>query len=329
MAASNRILGTVLGIMAAFSAPEGSASALQETPGKIKRAGAAEAQARREAYREEGKRQGQESAVKAASKEELYQYYSSKLYQAVRLAKEPPGNDLERHWEATAKIAAELPTVHSLLAANKALADDHTYQDLKEVEDNAAAWRKQAAAKLAANVDTMMEWPRKSKGADVVFGKQVAEARRLLDAAARYDANHPQVAKLLAELSSMEKGAAGAVAARKWEGHRNAPQGVGELAAAAMKYFKGPKGWTDRYTVLAVAIRGPWTVQKKNLLGAPILYGIPAQLAVQKEEDRKLKQVRVFEGTLITAERAGVQAKPPFEGFYVGQNWLVNADSVK
>jgi hypothetical protein len=46
-------------------------------------------------------------------------------------------------------------------------------------------------------------------------------------------------------------------------------------------------------------------------------------------EDKKQKQARVFDGTLITVEKEGVKAEPPFVGFYIGQNWMVNADSVK
>ena len=162
-----------------------------------------------------------------------------------------------------------------------------------------------------------------------IFRQPDCRNQEVLDFAARYDAGNPDIRRLQTEIASLEKGAAGAVAGRKWEGHKNAPSNVAELAAAAMKYFKGPKGWTDKYTVLAVAIRGQWTVQKRNIVGTPILYGIAVHLAVQKEEDRKQKQARVFNGTLITVEKEGVKPVPPFDGFYVGDSWLVNADSVK
>ena len=297
--------------------------------GKIKRSGAKEAQSSREAYREEENKQADSADRRNSAKQELYEYYSNTLYRPVQIAMEPPGNDIARHLEATEKISSEMPKIRKLLNDHTAIADDSTYQDLQMVADKAAQWRAQAARHLVSNAENMMDFPRKSKGGDLTFGNQIAEVKKTLDFAARYDANNPDIRRLQTEIASLEKGAAGAVSARKWEGHKNAPSDVGELAAAAMKYFKGPKGWADKYTVLAVAIRGQWTVQKRNIVGAPILYGIAVHLAVQKEEDKKQKQARVFNGTLITVEKEGVKSKPPFDGFYVGDSWLVNADSVK
>jgi hypothetical protein len=297
--------------------------------GKIKRGGSGEAQAEREAYRAEEKKQGDDAAKKSAAKEEMYQYYSKNLYQAVRLAKELPGNDLERHLEATEKVAAEMPTIKKMLEKYKELSDEPTYRDLKEVADNAAVWRMNAAKKLAEGVEGSMRGPRESKGANVSFNEQIKRITERLDLADKYVPNLPEVKKLRDEIALLTKSASSSVAAKKWEGHKGAPANVADLTAAAMKYFKGPKGWADKYTVLAVAIRGDWTVQKKNIVGAPILYGIAVHLALQKEEDKPLKQVRVFNGTLITVEKEGVKPEPPFDGFYVGDNWLVNADSVK
>lgn len=297
--------------------------------GKIKRAGAKEAQSSREAYREEEKKQADSADRRNAAKRELYEYYSNTLYRPVQLAMEPPGNDIARHLEATEKIASEMPKIKKLLNDYKDIADDSSYQDLQMVSDKAAQWRAQAARHLVSNADSMMTFPRKSKGGDLTFGSQIAEVKKTLDFAVRYDATNPDIRRLQTEIASLEKGAAGAVAARKWDGHKNAPSNVAEITAAAMNYFKGPKGWADKYTVRAVAIRGQWTVQKKNIVGVPILYGIAVHLAVQKEEDKKQQQVRVFNGTLITVEKEGVKPKPPFDGFYVGDSWLVSADSVK
>lgn len=297
--------------------------------GKIKRAGADEARAGREALREEEKKQAEPAAKSGASKDELYAYYSNTVYQPARLAESEPGNDIERHLEATEKIASEMPTIKKMLNSHKEFADDSSYQNLKKVEGNAGKWRTQAAKSLASLADGMMASLRQSKGADTAFGQQIGLVKKYLDFAAKYDAGLPEIKKLRDEIASLEKGAGAKVAGTKWEGHKNAPANAAELAAAGMKFFKGPKGWTDKYTVVATAIRGPWSVQKKNIVGAPILYGIPAHLAVQTEEDKKLKQARVFNGTLITVEKEGVKPEPPFEGFYVGDNWLVNADSVK
>jgi hypothetical protein len=297
--------------------------------GKIKREDAGEAQARREAKREEERKQDESATKKGATKAELYEYYTSKLYDPVQVAQELPGNDVERHLEATEKIAAEMPTIRKLLSSHKEYADDTSYRDLETVAEKAAEWRVAAAQKLASNANSMMSFPRNSKGGDVGFDMQIAEVKKTLAFAARYDANQPEIKKLRDEIAVLEKGANAKVASMRWEGNKNAPANAAGLVAAGMKFFTGEKGWADKYTVLAVAIRGQWTVQKKNIVGAPILYGIPVHLAVQKDEDKKLRQVRVFDGTLITVEKEGVKPEPPFDGFYVGQNWLVNGESVK
>jgi len=296
---------------------------------------AAEAEKRQRSEAEAAARQKRDAENREAE-DALRAYYTS-VEKTINLAKAQPGlkdQEIEDHLTATDTLRTQLPTMSDVLKKydERKAADSlgsYAQMQLKEAVENADEWRKQAAKALATAADSMLSFPRKSQGADVVFGQQIAQIRKVLDFAARYDANDPDVKNLQAEVASLEKGASGKIASTKWEDHRNAPANTAELAAAGMRFFKGDKGWADRYTILAVSVKGQWTVQKKNILGAPILYGIAVNVAVQKEEDKGQNQARVFDGTLITVEKEGVKPEPPFEGFYVGGNWMVNADSVK
>ena len=310
-------------------------------------AGAAEKQREEEtlAAAEASERQRNEAEADARQKrdaesheaEDALRTYHTSVEKTINLAKAQPGlkdQEIEDHLTATDTLSTQLPDMLDALKnydARKAANTLGSYAQtqMQEAVDSAAEWKRQAAKYLARAADSMLEFPRKSQGADVLFGQQIATVRKYLDFAARYDANEPDVQNLQAEVASLEQGASDKIASKKWEGNRNAPENVAELAAAGMRFFNGDKGWADRYTILAVSVKGQWTVQQKNILGTPILYGIAVNVAVQKEEDKGQNQARVFDGTLITLEMEGVKPEPPFEGFYVGGNWMVNADSVK
>jgi hypothetical protein len=309
-------------------------------------AGAAEKQHEEEtrAAAEASERQRNEAEADARRKrdaesreaEDALQAYYTSVEKIINLAKAQPGlkdQEIEDHLTATDTLSTQLPAMADALKNYDARKAENTLgsyaqTQLQEAVDNAAEWKRQAVKYLAGAADSMLEFPRKSQGADVVFGQQIATVRKYLDCAARYDANDLDVRNLQAEVASLEKGASIKIASTQWEDHRNAPANAAELAAAGMRFFKGDKGWADRYTILAVSVKGQWTVQKTNIMGAPILYGIAVNVAVRKEEDKGQNQARVFDGTLITVEMEGVRPEPPFEGFYVGANWLVNADSV-
>jgi hypothetical protein len=296
---------------------------------------AAEAAERQRKEAEAAARQKRDAESREA--EDALRLYYNSVEQTINRAKAGPGlkdQDIEDHLAATETLRTQLPAMSDALKqydarkASDALGS-YLQTQMQEAVENAAEWRRQATQCLAKAAASMLEYPRKSQGADVLFGQQIATVRKFLDFAARYDANDPDVKNLQAETVSLEKGASDKIASTKWEDHRNAPANAADLAAAGMKFFKGDKDWADRNTILAVSVKGQWTVQKKNILGAPILYGIAVNVAVQEEGDKGQNQARVFDGTLITVEMEGVKPEPPFDGFYVGGNWMVNADSVK
>jgi DNA repair exonuclease SbcCD ATPase subunit len=116
----------------------------------------------------------------------------------------------------------------------------------------------------------------------------------------------------------------------KWKAHAsNAPANARELADRAMQWFNNDPEWGGRYSILAVSVRGPWSVQKRDLLGKVIVYGLPVEVAVQRGEDKKRGLARVFELTLRTFEKNNVKEEPPFEYPTVGNSRYMLSKNVE
>lgn len=101
--------------------------------------------------------------------------------------------------------------------------------------------------------------------------------------------------------------------------------------AGALDYLKNTWGKDEKreYTVLGTVITGEWSVQKKDLIGQPVMYGLPVLLAVQTPEDQAHGLARVFILTLRTSEGAGVKMSPPFASDTVGDSYFIRADKIK
>lgn len=130
-------------------------------------------------------------------------------------------------------------------------------------------------------------------------------------------------AKLDADLAKFNEKIAG----KSWAEN----QGSAADQAAALDYFNRSWGQDPKhnYKVLGTVVRGEWSVQKKDLLGQPIMYGLPVLLAVQKPEDKEHGLARVFNLTVRTAEGAGVKMAPPFTSDTVGDSFFIKADKIK
>ena len=127
---------------------------------------------------------------------------------------------------------------------------------------------------------------------------------------------------------------------RTWAGHTaRAPANAAQLAASAMAFFRSDPEWGKRdkdpkaqgkrpSRPLAVSVTGAWSVQARNLLGQPTMYGLPILLAVQLDDEKADDLARVFALTLRTAERAGVKAAPPFESCTVGNSYYIRASRI-
>jgi len=140
--------------------------------------------------------------------------------------------------------------------------------------------------------------------------------------------------RIAATARAMEKDIDG----RTWAGHVAAfpgPGNVSSLAATALAYFKQDRDWGARATnpseVLAVAIRGPWMPAERDAFGRVTRWRLPIHLAITTAEFRPRRLARVFDLSILA--RGGPPDKaprePPFDGFWVGDNWMMRLERVK
>ena len=175
-------------------------------------------------------------------------------------------------------------------------------------------------------------------GADFHVLERYQKVRDWLKMAVRYQAQNPKVKELQGSIDKrIEDGMKefhARVDARNWESHAsNAPSNAAELAKVSLDWFKNSPDWGKRSSdirhPLAVTVTGPWSVQKKNLLGEPIMYGLPIKLAVQVDADNELNVVRVYDLTMRTMEGSNVKMAPPFDHITVGNSYFIRPNKVK
>lgn len=168
--------------------------------------------------------------------------------------------------------------------------------------------------------------------------KMSGEYKKWLALAAQFDTDNAQVKEALAKADQAVAGALkeflAQVDGRKWSGHSDkAPSNVDELAKAAMAWFSGHQGWgkhpKDPRRPLAVAVIGPWSIQKKNIKGETIMYGLPVLVAVQVDSEKDGNLARVYSLTLRTNEARGVKMAPPFNHATVGNSYYIRPGAVK
>ena len=169
--------------------------------------------------------------------------------------------------------------------------------------------------------------------------KQHAKLKEWGQTAAKFDPNNPQVkeynAGIDAWIAEDMKAFNAEIDKVTWPGHgSNAPDDAKELASVAMKFLqeeedKRAAQGKESSTVLAVAVKGPWRVFKKNILGEPIQYNLPILSAVQTEEEKAMNLARVYDSTLLTQEGRGVKMAPPFIGATVGNSYYIRPSKVK
>lgn len=178
---------------------------------------------------------------------------------------------------------------------------------------------------------------RSDKSHDFSQSEQYEKAREYLELAQQFDSNNNLVRNLAATID--QDIAAGMVTfdekidKQSWPKEASdAPGNARKLAKAAKEWFQKSPDWGSRdknpYTVLAVVVTGPWSIQKKNILSEPIMYGLPVAVALQTEDDKKNNIARVFSLTLRTNEMLGVKMEPPFDHVTVGNSYYIRPSAL-
>ncbi len=203
---------------------------------------------------------------------------------------------------------------------------------------NVAKTRVVMAEDLVANANQRLANTREGSAHDFFVGEQYAVVKAWLEMAARYDAENPKVKEARAgidqQIAEGMKSFNAEIDKRTWPGHAsNAPKNAEALAQAALDWFKTSPDWgkrpQDARRPLAVAVKGPWSVQATNILGEPIMYGLPVLLAVEVESDKALNVARVYDLTMRTVEQRGVKMEPPFDSITVGNSYYIRPSAVK
>ncbi len=212
----------------------------------------------------------------------------------------------------------------------------YAYTELATGIENVAKTRDVMAEDLVRRTDS--ELSSISKGAELHMIERYAKVRSWLAMAVRYQADNPKVKELQstidARIDAGMKEFNTRVDGRSWPGNAsNAPSNADDLAQVSLDWFKNSPDWGKRSSKvrhpLAVTVTGPWSVQKRNLLGNPIMYGLPIKLAVLVDEDKALDVARVYELTMRTVEQAGAKMEPPFDHITVGNSYFIRPDKVK
>jgi len=148
--------------------------------------------------------------------------------------------------------------------------------------------------------------------------------------AERYSHDHPKVEQTRQTIESRLKEDLDAfyarVDARTWPGNS-----TGDTADAALKYFNESSDWAHHSQPrhpLGVSIHGDWSVQERDLLQQPVMYGIPVFVAVQLDHEREERLVRVYDVTMRTAQGAGIKPEPPFFSITVGNSFYIRPDKI-
>ncbi len=168
------------------------------------------------------------------------------------------------------------------------------------------------------------------------------EAKSFLDFACKFDPNNAkantQLASIDQKIAEVGKKLTKDIDKKKWAGHITnfaGPGTTGDLAKSALEYFKNDRDWgkssKKKIIVVAVAVRGQWEIAETNLLGQVTQWRLPIHLAITDEKFKKENIAQVFELSILAKEGSpGAAPKsPPFDGFWVGDNWLMRLDKVK
>jgi hypothetical protein len=204
------------------------------------------------------------------------------------------------------------------------------FKNMKEGIEKVARTRVVMAEDLVKKLDAQLNGlPSKH---DFYRMEMHERAREWMEMAERYDPANEKVeeakSSIEAKLAEDTKKLLKKIDKQSWPGNTS-----GGDAKAALKFFKEDKGWGKNKKTpqipLGVSVIGSWSIQKKDILGKPIMYGLPVLIAVQHVNEKKDKLARVFSVTMRTEEMAGARKKPPFVSITVGNSYFIRSKKVK
>jgi hypothetical protein len=169
--------------------------------------------------------------------------------------------------------------------------------------------------------------------------QRLAEALEMIEIGQQIDPNQPELNRLrvAVEEAASEKQAEqmARIESAEWPGHVASFEGPGsieQLSRSVNEYLSNDRDWGQREVepqeILSVAVRGPWQVAKRDILGQPIQWRLPVLVAVTDEALRPDGIARAYELSMVAMEGAANDApkSPPWDGFWVGDNFFLKID---
>jgi len=213
------------------------------------------------------------------------------------------------------------------------------YDKLYKALENVVKSRKESAEYLSQQVkDTI---------SDIDFFvpdirvKKLEEAKALLIIGKEYDPNNSDINKMLAsidqQITDMADKIEKDIDEKVWEGNIkdfSGPGKVDELTKTAIEFFKNDKDWgkneKTKTEILAVAIRGQWKIAETNIFGQVLQWRLPIHLAVTTDKLKGKNIAMVYQLSPVTkmGEPGKIQKSPPFDGFWVGNSWMMRIDKL-
>lgn len=169
--------------------------------------------------------------------------------------------------------------------------------------------------------------------------QRLADAREMLVIGQQIDPGHPELNRLRVAVDQAAAARQAEQMARidsaEWPGHIDAfsgPGSIDSLAASVSDFLANDRDWGQReqkpQEILSVAVRGPWQVAKRDILGQPIQWRLPVLVAVTDDELRPDGIARAYELSMVAMEGVVNDApkSPPWDGFWVGDNFFLKQD---
>ncbi len=194
--------------------------------------------------------------------------------------------------------------------------------------------------------------PKITEFAQNIRVKVMKEWKTLLGWALRFDpANEYANARMVTidrEIADVEKLIEAEIDAKQWAGQMAGFSGPGSataLSRSAMDYFRKDKEWGNMGSepvknddgsvrrgveILAVVVRGPWQVAEKDIFGRVLSWRLPIHLAITKPDLKAKNVARVYELSMVTKKGIPnrVAKAPPFDGYWVGNSWMMRLNKV-
>ena len=207
---------------------------------------------------------------------------------------------------------------------------DKMYMAIEAVQEKA----NELAEQTATEAETTIRLVKEKFYVEDIRVQQLEHTKAVLVMGHSFDGNNEKVNTFLAEIDELILETAKEIEKdadeKQWAGHIDGFAGPGkveDLAATALQFFRQDRDWGKKEgtEILAVAIRGQWSVAETNILGFVTQWRLPIHLAVTKPGWKEKNLARVYEVSPVgpVGEAGNAAKSPPFEGFWVGESWMM------